>query len=72
MLQSALCGVVQVDELRQRAERSDAKELEGRSLQLWLAGGGEGRVGLTDMDLLRFIMFRYAIHPVSFSSILKM
>ncbi|CAM9866122.1 unnamed protein product [Scytosiphon promiscuus] len=50
-----------VDELRSRAERCDPEAgEEEKGLQLWLAGGGgEGREGLTDTDLLRFVMFRH-------------
>ncbi|CAM9508147.1 unnamed protein product [Ectocarpus fasciculatus] len=50
-----------VGELRARAERSDPNAgEEEKGLHTWLAtGGGEGRKGLTDMDLLRFVMFRH-------------
>eukprot|EP00752_Nemacystus_decipiens_P002490 g2341.t1 len=48
-----------VGELRAMAESSDPSAgLEERGLHAWLATGGEGRAGLTDTDLLRFIMFR--------------
>ncbi|CAN0218145.1 unnamed protein product, partial [Hapterophycus canaliculatus] len=51
----------QVDELRLRAERCDPEAgEEEKGLHTWLAGGGgEGREGLTDTDLLRFVMFRH-------------
>ncbi|CAN0179654.1 unnamed protein product [Ectocarpus sp. 12 AP-2014] len=50
-----------VGELRARAERSDPNAgEEEKGLHTWLAtSGGEGRAGLTDMDLLRFVMFRH-------------
>ncbi len=53
-------GRAQVNELRARAESSDpAAGEEERGLHAWLAtGGAGGREGLTDTDLLRFIMFR--------------
>jgi len=52
-----------VKELRARAESSDpAAGAEERGLQAWLAtGGAGGREGLTDTDLLRFIMFRLGL-----------
>ncbi|CAN0153781.1 unnamed protein product [Laminaria digitata] len=48
-----------VDEIRRRAESCDPKAGEAKGLQLWLASGGKGREGLTDTDILRFIMFRF-------------
>lgn len=49
----------QVDEIRRRAESCDPKAGEAKGLQMWLASGGKGREGLTDTDILRFIMFRF-------------
>lgn len=52
-------AALQVDELRRRAETSAPSAAETKGLQLWLASGGKGRERLTDVDLLRFIMFRW-------------
>lgn len=56
----ALSDMTQVDQLRARAENCDPSAgEEERGLHIWLAtGGANGREGLTDTDLLRFIMFR--------------
>lgn len=48
-----------MDEIRRRAESCDPKAEEAKGLQLWLASGGKGREGLTDTDILRFVMFRF-------------
>eukprot|EP00904_Undaria_pinnatifida_P011467 jgi/Undpi1/7450/HiC_scaffold_22.g09923.m1 len=50
-----------VDEIRRRAvaKSCDPEAEEAKSLQLWLASGGKGREGLTDTDILRFVMFRH-------------
>lgn len=58
-----------MDEIRRRAESCDPETAEAKGLQLWLASGGKEREGLTDTDILRFIMFRFLLADASFADV---
>lgn len=57
----SISPITKVDELRRRAESCDPNADDTDGLLWWVEGGDDagGRQGLTDVDLLRFVMFRY-------------